>query len=75
MDLITPEEAADIFRLKPSSLRDPRFRQRLGLRAVRIGGSLRFRKEDVERIVKEGLERLPIEAAPAASVGSSRNTA
>jgi len=62
MKLLTPEEVAEIFRLKPGSMRDPRVRLRIGLKAVRVGGSLRFRETDVERVIKNGEERLPLAA-------------
>ncbi len=41
------------------SLRDPRVRALLGLRATKLGGRIRFRSEDVDKVVRRNLERLP----------------
>ena len=57
----TVAELSHILKLSLHSLKDPRFRQRIGLRAVHIGKrSIRFRESDVlkilnpERVVGEG---------------------
>ncbi len=56
---LTKKEAAARLGQSPRSLGDPRWRRRVGLRATRVGRSLRFLESDVERLLKQGLERLP----------------
>ena len=53
-------ELSQILKLSANSLKDPRFRHRIGLRALHIGKrSIRFRESDVlkilnpERVVEE----------------------
>jgi excisionase family DNA binding protein len=45
---LTVQAAATLTVFSPRSLRDPRFRARHGLRAVRIGNRLRFRRDELE---------------------------
>jgi len=45
--VFTSDEAAQFLRCATNSLRDPAWRRRAGLHAVRIGRSLRFRKSDL----------------------------
>lgn len=47
----TAKEVAALLRLSERSICDARFRQRIGLRAVRIGRSLRFLESDIRRIL------------------------
>ncbi len=49
--------AGDLLGLKASTLADPRWRKRVGLRAFRVGGALRFREQDVLAMIAAGLER------------------
>ena len=49
----TIRELSQILKVSVYSLKDPRFRNRIGLRAIRIGKrSIRFRESDVRRILK-----------------------
>lgn len=56
---ISLEQAAERLSVSPRSLSDRRYRVRLGLAAVRIGRRLTFSEPDLERIIREGRERLP----------------
>ena len=56
---LTKEEAATRLGQSPRSLADPRWRRRVGLRATKVGRSLRFRESDLERLLNRGLERIP----------------
>ena len=60
MQLVKCDRAAAILDVRPQSLRDPRFRQRIGLKAVRVGRALRFRITDLERLAERGEERVPV---------------
>jgi hypothetical protein len=55
--VLTKEHAAQLLSLSPRSLADPRWRRRAGLRAVRVGGVLRFRHSDLLELLARGLER------------------
>ena len=57
--LLSVGEAAARLGVSPRSLADKRFRLRVGLAAVRIGRRVKFREEDIGRLVTKGLERLP----------------
>jgi len=54
--LMTIEEVAEHLRVAKSTMRNKEFRQRLGLKSVRVGKSVRFRREDVEAFVKRNVE-------------------
>lgn len=54
-------ELAELFRVKPRTIRD--WRRRGKLRAVRVGRSLLFRRDDVERLIKNHVEDGPKETA------------
>jgi hypothetical protein len=54
------EEAAYLLGIEPVSLRDKRFRVRIGLPATKIGRCLRFQQADVDRVLRRGRERLPV---------------
>ena len=56
---LTKEEAAARLGQSPRSLADPRWRRRVGLRATRVGRSLRFLESDLVRLLNRGLERIP----------------
>ena len=59
MKLLKVLEAAHMIETKPSCFYSPLWRARVGLRAVRIGRSLRFREADLLRLIDKGTERLP----------------
>ncbi|MDR4468322.1 MAG: helix-turn-helix domain-containing protein [Nitrospira sp.] len=50
-ELQTTEEAAATLRVKPRTLRDKRFRARIGLFPVYVGKRLRFKTTDLERLL------------------------
>ena len=50
--------------VSPRTIEDPRWRLRVGLRAVRVGRTLRFRESDLLRLIERSVERLPGEARP-----------
>lgn len=52
MRLLTARETAAILRISIRTLRDRRFRRRLGLKPSYVNGRLRFFPEDIERVVK-----------------------
>jgi hypothetical protein len=54
--LYRPHEAAEILRIAPKTLYDRRWRARWGLRAVRVGGGLRFSAAELARIIARGQE-------------------
>ena len=55
-DVFTPERLALLLRLAPNTIRDERWRRRVGLRACRVGGALRFLRQDVEAVFRRGRE-------------------
>ena len=54
--VLTTDEAAQFLRCSPNVLRDPKWRRRIGLRAVRIGKSLKFLKRDLLQFMEERKE-------------------
>lgn len=50
--VLTTADIAKVLRLSEKSVRDPRFRQRIGLHGIKIGRSLRFLEDDVKRLLK-----------------------
>ena len=54
--VLTTDEAAQFLRCSPNVLRDPEWRRRIGLRAVRIGKSLKFLKRDLLQFMEERKE-------------------
>ncbi len=54
-------EAASILGVSPKSVEDVRWRRRVGLRATRVGRCLRFRENDLLKLLERGLERFPRE--------------
>lgn len=52
MQLLTARETAAILRVSIRTLRDRRFRRRLGLKPAYVNGRLRFFSEDIERVVE-----------------------
>ncbi|MDE2058615.1 MAG: hypothetical protein KGL31_06615 [candidate division NC10 bacterium] len=56
---VSIEKTAERLSVSPRSLADRRYRVRLGLAAVRIGRRLTFSESDIEKLIREGRERLP----------------
>ena len=56
--VLTPEALALLLHLAPSTVRDHRWRRKVGLRATHVGGALRFLLEDVEGLLRRGREGL-----------------
>lgn len=54
--LLSPPDVAALLKLKTRTPYDPRWRRRAGLNAVRVGRALRFKAEDVQRLIQRGLE-------------------
>jgi len=52
-------EAATILGSKPATMYSKPWRDRVGLKAIRIGRALRFRESDLYRLIDKGTERLP----------------
>jgi excisionase family DNA binding protein len=66
--LLKADEAAGQLGTTREVVYSPRWRSRVGLRAVRIGRSLRFRQDDVLALVQRGTESSPgARAGPAVS--------
>ena len=61
--LLTLDELAHRLDVSSRRLRDRRWRARVGLKAIRVGGSLRFSAGDVSAWIKERRERFPGDAA------------
>lgn len=59
---LTKLQTATVLGLSPNTVADPRWRRRVGLRAVRVGRALRFMESDVLELVERGRERLSEEA-------------
>jgi excisionase family DNA binding protein len=59
MTLLTNYDVAEMLGVAPQTVYNKPWRARIGLPAVKVGSSLRFRREDVERIIEAGLEVLP----------------
>lgn len=57
--LLSIEVAAARLGVSPRSLADRRYRCRLNLPGVKVGRRLLFAEVEVDRIVREGRERLP----------------
>lgn len=53
---LTKCEAAYVLGVRPTSIGDSRWRKRIGLRATRVGKSLRFLESEVNRVLRRGLE-------------------
>ena len=58
MDLLTREEAARMLGISPLSLYNIEVRTSLGLPCVRIGSRIRFRPEDIQKVIDKGVETL-----------------
>ena len=58
--LYSVQEVALWLGCQPGSLRDPRYRTRIGLAAIRIGGRLMFAEDDVEQLLARNREQLPM---------------
>jgi len=59
--VLTVENVSAVLGLSRRSIQDRRFRERIGLRGVKIGKSLRFLQVDVLKVIKpedsQGLSR------------------
>jgi hypothetical protein len=58
--LYSVEEVSQWIGCKPDSLRDNRYRTRLGLPAIRIASRLMFDEADIEALIERRRETLPI---------------
>jgi excisionase family DNA binding protein len=70
--LLKPEETAEQLGTTREVVYSPRWRSRVGLRAVRVGRSLRFREDDVRALIERGTEGSP--SARTSSVSSERSS-
>jgi hypothetical protein len=50
--LLTTRQVAEALKISPRSVSDRRFRDRIGLQAVKIGGAVRFRAVAVQGVVR-----------------------
>ena len=51
-EALTKQDVARLFRVSPGSVADRRWRRRVGLPAIKIGKSLRFRRADVLTLLR-----------------------
>jgi len=58
------EAAADFISYAPSTLGDKRWRARIGLCAVKLGGRLRFQEKDLLALLERSREKHPGEKEP-----------
>jgi Helix-turn-helix domain len=56
--LLSAVQLAEYFGIKPTTVRDARWRRRAGIPATRVGGRLLFKISDVERVIARGRELL-----------------
>ena len=56
MRLLLIKEVADMLRIQERVLYKSKVRERMGLPTIKIGGRLRFREDDVQRLISEGRE-------------------
>jgi hypothetical protein len=61
--LLSKEEVAKRLSISPLSLSSQIYRARIGLPAIKIGSSLRFRESDIQRLIDKGQEHLPAMAS------------
>lgn len=59
--LLNVDTVARLLSTTPDVIYSQPWRQRVGLPAVRIGRALRFREDDVARLIERGLEAHPRE--------------
>ena len=57
--LYSPRETASLLKLSLKTLYDRRWRRQWGLRSLRIGRSLRFRRSEIERFLENQEEASP----------------
>jgi len=60
MKLMNVQELSERLNLPTSTIKDKRWRARMGLPAVKLGERVLFREQDVERVITKHLERLPV---------------
>ena len=58
--VLSKEETAVRLNVKPKSLGDKRFLQRIGLPAVKIGSRIGFYELDIERFINTNREKLAV---------------
>jgi predicted DNA-binding transcriptional regulator AlpA len=58
MKLMTRVEVAQLFGMQPATI-DKRFRQRVGLRAIKVGKAVLFDPADVQAVLDRSREPLP----------------
>jgi hypothetical protein len=63
MQLLRAVDVAKLLKIYSKQLYETEFRKRWNLPAVRVGRSIRFREEDVQRIIDQGLEKFEDKAA------------
>ncbi len=56
--LLSADEVADVLGLSPRTLRDKRYRARIGLSGVKVGKFLRFLGKDVEDLIQKSRESI-----------------
>ncbi len=49
--------AAAILGVRPATISDPRWRRRVGLRATKVGGCLRFLESELNELLERGKEK------------------
>jgi hypothetical protein len=54
--LLTARQVAEALKISPRSVSDRRFRRRIGLQAVKVGGAVRFRASAVQGVMRPELE-------------------
>jgi hypothetical protein len=59
------KKASKMTGLAEATLRDPRWRERHGLRAVRVGRTIGFFRGDLERLLNESIEKFSREVEDA----------
>jgi hypothetical protein len=57
--LLTVKELANELRLPVTTVEDRRWRSRVGLQAIRVGGRVFFDTVDVAELLRRGKEELP----------------
>ena len=57
--LLSKFEVAHLFGVKPGTVDHAPWRQRVGLRGIKIGKSRRYLLSDIEKLIQRGLEAVP----------------
>lgn len=56
--LLTPRQVAELLHVTPRTLEDWRCRRGVELPFVKLGGVVRYRRADVERLIEAGTQRV-----------------